>query len=139
LERRLPEEATRHSLYGFSGWLLAAYGLAIASFLVWVGFSVYAVVEGVDSRTVPGAVRTTLGLLALLQALFVLPFLVLAPLRHHAMPSVVTVCVWFGVALNLLYAPPLGAVSHVVWAALFTAYLLRSKRVNVTYRHRVPA
>lgn len=134
-----PEEAARHRLYGFSGWLIAYYALGVATFLVWVGFSVYAYGMGTESDPLPGLVRATLALLPLLQAMFIVPFLVLAPLRHHGMPSVVTVCLWFGVAVTLVHAPTFDAATHVIWAAIFTLYLLRSKRVNVTYLHRVPA
>lgn len=134
-----PDEATRHKLYGFSGWLVIYYGLGVATFLVWFGFSVYSFAKGVEVRSVHGLVMTTLASIALLQALFIVPFLVMAPMRHYAMPSVVTVCLWFGVAVNLLHAPLIGAASHVIWAAIITVYLLRSKRVNVTYLHRVAA
>jgi len=134
-----PDEAARHKLYGFSGWLVIYYGLGVATFLVWFGFSVYSFVKGIDARSVHGLMMTTLASIALLQALFIVPFLVMAPMRHYAMPSVVTVCLWFGVAVNLLHAPLIGAASHIVWAAIITVYLLRSKRVNVTYLHRVPA
>jgi hypothetical protein len=134
-----PEDAARHRLYGFSGWLVIYYALGVATFLVWFGFGVYSFAKGVDTRSMHGMVMTTLASIALLQALFIVPFLVMAPMRHYAMPSVVTVCLWFGVAVNLLHAPLIGAASHIVWAAIITVYLLRSKRVNVTYLHRVPA
>jgi hypothetical protein len=134
-----PEEAARHTLYGFSGWLVLYYALGVATFLVWFAFSVYSFAKGIEAHSVHGLVLTTLASISLLQALFLVPFLIMAPLRHHAMPSVVTVCLWFGVAVNLLYAPFIPAASHIVWAAIFTVYLLRSKRVNVTYLHRVPA
>lgn len=134
-----PEEAAGHKLYGFSGWLVAYYALGVVTFLVWLGFSFYSLMKGIESHSVHGLVLTTLASIALLQALFLVPFLIMAPIRHYAMPSVVTVCLWFGVAVNLLHAPLIGAASHIIWAAIFTLYLLRSKRVNVTYLHRVPA
>jgi hypothetical protein len=134
----LPEEAARNRLYGFSGWLLAAYVAGVATFLAWLGLSIYSFALGIDGRSTLGIVRTTIGSLAALQALFIVPFLVLAPLRHHAMPSVVMVCVWFGVAVNMLHSTAPLAALYIVWAAVFTVYLLRSRRVNVTYLHRVP-
>ena len=135
----LPEEAAKNRLYGFSGWLLAAYVAGAATFLAWLGLGIYSFALGTDDRSTVGIVRTTMGSLAALQALFIVPFLVLAPLRHHAMPSMVMVCIWFGVAVNMLHSTALVAASYIVWAAIFTIYLLRSKRVNVTYLHRVPA
>ena len=77
-----------------------------------------------------------------------LPFLLMAPMKARLMPVVAIACYWVGIAFSLgtfvTLPGPLMNVSilarvlfWVAWGVLFTVYLLRSRRVNVTYRHRV--
>ncbi|MBV1903661.1 MAG: hypothetical protein KUG58_08505 [Marinosulfonomonas sp.] len=74
-----------------------------------------------------------------------LPFLVLAPLKHRLMPKVTIVCEFLGIlpVFPMTFGNPSGAMLaallvSIVFVFLFSWYLLRSKRVNVTYSHRVP-
>ena len=78
--------------------------------------------------------------------MLILPFLVLAPMKHPAMPKVAIICGGLSIAVRLVvdfFAGRLVVagenVPFIVLTALFVWYLLRSKRVNVTYRYRVRA
>jgi len=77
-----------------------------------------------------------------------LPFLLMAPMKARLMPVVSIACYWVGIAISLgsfgTMPGPLMNVSilarvafWVAWGVVFTLYLLRSRRVNVTYLHRV--
>ena len=89
---------------------------------------------------------------SLVTAALQIPFLILVPIKHPPMPNVDIACTWIQVAIILPFLMNLDASSGlpasvattisvviVVMAALWTWYLLGSKRVNVTYRNRVPS
>ena len=79
-----------------------------------------------------------------------IPFLILVPMKHWLMPPVVIACTWIQIVMFFPISIGLAEMTNgtiatiatifvVVLAALWTWYLLRSKRVNLTYRNRVPA
>ena len=133
-----PDEARAHRYYGFRGWLLALY----------VGYA-YGFVVNLFGIFAPG-LSAGLGLaqtILLVQNALGVPFLVLAPIKHPLMPKAVIGSLWIGVALFAATVDIQGNVDREILlvaiaagiAASMTWYFLWSKRVNVTYRHRVPA
>jgi hypothetical protein len=139
-----PEHAAAHRLYGLRGWLLAFYVSAAAVFLLGVHDAVGGFGEEVLDEVLPtpiqlGAVKA----MKLVWTALLLPFLVLAPMRHRQMPAVSIVCLWSGVIVGLgaliaLPPPLVGPVPLVIalLACILTWYLISSERVNVTYRLR---
>jgi hypothetical protein len=140
------EEARLHPFYGFGGWLLVVYGIEAVLFV----FSLYQTVSiglryGVDIYANPGFA------VVWLQLALNLPFLIMAPLKARGTPLVAIICFWVGMLSgigNFVMMPPpmMAGIRFIVpmlfalaWGTVLTVYLLRSRRVNVTYRHRVRA
>ena len=137
-----PEQAAQHKHYGLGGWLLVLYALAVlafvGSFLGLAGISTLKEKFG-DSYII-------LVILSLVQAVLHLPFIILAPKKHPLMPKAAVSAYWLSVSLTAIAAlltdpghmlPQLAV--GVIYVSLFQWYMNRSKRVNVTYRHRIPA
>ena len=138
------DEAANNRYYGLRGWLL----------LFYVGAAFGAVTYSIDllSPSVekyywvfgerPGVIRAAL-LVALAGQL---PVLILAPLKHRLMPRLWIAGMWISVITWIAaYDMPgrvdamlLSVAATIVGSALLTWYVLHSKRVNVTYLHRVP-
>jgi len=143
-----PEDARLHRLYGFRGWLIAIYVLVLVLFLL-------------DLRSITGdsammkmmfeteAQVAVIRWVMIFECVALLPFLVLTPLKHSVMPTAAlagfaafTLLRPLAVLLLIDIKPvKIMAVSgnHLVLGAVFIAYVLLSKRVNVTFRHRVKA
>ncbi|MGE4060392.1 MAG: hypothetical protein AB7E69_16140 [Sphingomonadales bacterium] len=140
------EEAWQHPLYGFGGWLAVIYGIEV----LLLGNTLYSVLD-IAYRAGVGTILSTGFATVWLHLALEIPFLVMAPMRARAMPPVAIACFWIGVAWNIGYVlmisiGPLTSFGVVgpmllspVWGVVFTLYLLRSRRVNVTYRWRVRA
>lgn len=136
-----PQAAKLERLYGLGGWLGLLYAVHAAG-------AVIAVLILADSALDPGLAEDDLDarlLNAVLALAVCAPFLVLAPLKHPLMPAATIAAHWIGlVGCGALFGLPAAAgdyvasIAHGALAVLFTWYLLRSKRVNVTYRHRIP-
>ena len=137
------DEARAHPLYGFGGWLLVVYGVEIL-LLAYTLFNIASIAmkAGAETLLMPGFA------VVWAHVALALPFLVMAPLKARAMPLVAILCCWVGAAWSLssyLAVPSLlgnaaiifPAVLSLAWRVVFTVYLLRSRRVNVTYRGRV--
>jgi hypothetical protein len=141
------DEAIRHPLYGFGGWLLLPWGLSlvgiIGNLLTIFGFLDDTLVGSASGYDGLGAAK--LG--AILAALLIMPFMILAPMKDPRMPDITIKCLWailgiqflaslitFGVGTALL-SGLIGAVQ----AGLVTLYLRRSVRVGVTYLSRIAA
>ena len=152
-----PDEAKAHRYYGFRGWLLALYlgcsygfvvnllGIFAPGFLADLGLA-----SPQAERDMAAAYGESFGLsqtIPLMQDVLVLPFLVLAPLKHPLMPKAVIWSMWISAALFVATVDTPGTMDHALTmivfivgiTALMTWYLLCSKRVNVTYLHRIPA
>ena len=143
------QEAVRAEYYGVRGWLKFFYVLAVLGFL-----SSLLELNEPDPRAVEmfdGSAGMT-PVVSLVTAALQIPFLILVPIKHPPMPNVDIACTWIQVAIILPFLMNLDASSGlpasvattisvviVVMAALWTWYLLGSKRVNVTYRNRVPS
>jgi hypothetical protein len=139
------DEARLHPLYGFGGWLYGVYAVEVLGLALTLEGVIRVVSDfGIEQLANPG-----FGVIWLHLALN-LPFLLMAPMKARAMPMVSIVCYWVGMLFSMgmfLTMPgPLMDVSilarvlfWVAWGVVFTLYLLRSRRVNVTYRHRVRA
>ena len=155
------DEAAGNRYFGFEGMLLASYGLIVVSAVptllnMSVGF------YRDSMRITYGLSETGAMLLGLVVVVWMVLLLVLMPLRRAFVPMLIVCLSWLYVAgfVAVIYAfadpdAPLaaetqaigghdfyrrfGVVSGVVSVALATWYWLKSKRVNVTYRHRVPA
>lgn len=139
-------EARENKLYGFGGWLYAFYAYAIVEcFLPMIG--VFG--EGRGLETMYGA--DNLAMMRMVMAanmVLPLPFLILAPLKHPLMP-IATIITFWASAILFLAAMTIGGVAlqtilivvslNALTAAAYTLYVLRSERVNVTYKHRVLA
>jgi hypothetical protein len=142
---------------GVRGWLLFFYILAALNFLG----SLYDLIYPDPDQL--AALGGNAGMLLAINLFFIalqLPFLALTPLWHPLMPSLTIACTWIhtvalvaliaglGEASVYMYAgersPEAAAavitialVVTIVISALWTWYLLCSKRVNVTFRNRV--
>ncbi len=138
------EEAWQHSLYGFGGWLYVIYGIE----LLLLGNTLYSILD-IAHRAGIGTILSPGFATICVHVALAVPFLVMAPMRARAMPLVAILCFWvsvawsFGYMLLISLAPVMELAFIVpmllgpVWGAVFTLYLLRSRRVNVTYRLRV--
>jgi hypothetical protein len=110
-------EAKKHPEYGFGGGLYLVYVFAI----IWCLHSVYIVFLDADYELV----------------------LFYAPRLNPVMPSVtvslfsVNWMVWFTFGMISPRAIPVAIVVSLV-SAFMIIYIMRSTRVNVTYRNRVP-
>ncbi len=143
------EEVARLKYYGVGGWLLFVYILAVLAFLSGILDLV-----NPDERTL----KLFLGSAAIAQSVSLasmvlrFPFLILVPLKHPLMPSIDITCTWISVFIMMPFiisvdvtmgAPAavgiLIAALVLIVALLWTWYLLASKRVNLTFRHRIPA
>ena len=136
-----PAEAEENKHYGFGGWLLVFYVLAVLGFLASFGslLSLSALKEafGDGYMIIAG--------LGVVQGLLYLPFLILAPQKNPLMPKAAISAMWLSVAVTAIagmFVNPSQMMGQLIFSvvvvALFAWYLKNSKRVNVTYRHRVP-
>jgi len=137
--------AVEHPLHGFGGWLLALWILMalmqVINLLTVIGFSddALAMAYGYDNVG-------WLKLSAAVSVLLWVPFLVLAPMKHPLMPKITIIAIWSGVALSFITLLILtsfmfaltGIAGGVISSGLLTLYLVKSKRVNVTYHYRIP-
>ncbi|MDX2142934.1 MAG: hypothetical protein SFV19_06245 [Rhodospirillaceae bacterium] len=142
------DEARAHRLYGFGGWMIAVYVLA----LLLLAMNLRNLAGGDAMMLIMFETEAQVAMarqVMVVQTIALLPFLVLAPLKHPAMPTAALV----GFAVYALARPLAVALlmdinpvkvmavsgNHLVIGAIFIGYVLLSKRVNVTYRHRVKA
>ena len=142
--RKLTEsEAKQHPLYGFGGWLATLCALSVCC-LLYATIILSAGWGRSDGWTRLGMIAWTL---------IYLPFLILGPRLHPNLPAAAAVCAWINPfivlvtgfrviisvkAPSLAFLAPMEAfVGGLIFAIVFQWYLVRSKRVNVTYRHRV--
>lgn len=137
-----PEQAARHGYYGLGGWLLFFYVLAALGFIS----NFVALADVAPLRELYGDSFGVILALTVVQALLLLPFLILAPMKHPAMPKATISALWLSVSLTAIIGLVTGPARLLptiligaAFVALFQWYLSKSKRVNVTYRHRVPA
>lgn len=140
------DEAAAHPLYGFKGWLILFWVLAIFWVVIW-------------SRSIFGNDRMILvmfeteeqvrfmRIVMALDLAALLPFIILVPLKH---PLAATVGLYGVIAQGLLrpfaaaFLVELGGSkvpaitgTHMGLAVAFVLYMTFSKRFNVTYRHRI--
>ena len=136
-----PAEAEQNKYYGLSGWLLVFYVLAVLGFLSSFGsllsLSALKEVFGDGYMIIAG--------LGVVQGLLYLPFLILAPQKNPLMPKAAISAMWLSVAVTAIagmFVNPSQMMGQLIFSvvvvAFFAWYLKNSKRVNVTYRHRVP-
>ena len=135
-----PDEAKKDPSYGLWGWLLLFYLMFLFAFLEGLA-RIFGFVSDDLTETeflVSQPIEETLFIYGLQ-----LPFLILAPIKHRLMPKLTIAATWLSL-LSLLTGLGRNEYGEVVvifaliTPVLFTWYLLRSKRVNVTYRHRRP-
>ena len=136
------EEAKSHAEYGFGGGLYLVYALSI----IWCIHSFYIVFLDTGyalTRSYGYENFTMADFTSFIQIMLTLPFLYLAPRLHPVMPNVaislfsVNWAIWFTFGM---ITPNSIIVSLIVsGVSLFmVVYLMRSTRVNVTYRNRLP-
>lgn len=142
-------EACQHPLYGFGGWLLAIWLFSLVGSAMYLPDIFRPVDENIaqlwGGHIMLYRISSTIGFL------LSLPFLVLAPMKHPLMPrvSIVAMLISYLILMPLaLMIPWAKAETWVIVGATmlasamffgFVAYLMISKRVNVTYRHRIRA
>lgn len=135
------EEAEKHPEYGFGGGLYAVYAICI----LWCLHSIYIVFLDADyvlTRSYGYENFTMADFTCFIQIVCALPFLYLAPKLHPTMPSVavslfsVNWFIWFTFGMISPKAIPVSIIVTVA-SAFMILYLMRSARVNVTYRKRV--
>jgi hypothetical protein len=161
-DRLLPEwktvtrdEARSNPYFGFKGWLLLFYLMTIYSLvgpeIDWI-LGMNQAVPDTPSYQLSADMSFGGSLNAYwthraINTAVLLPFLILAPLKHPLTPKIGIAATWIGLAASfaLIKMPGqmntmiIGAISGVVVSALLTWYILASKRVNVTFLNRVPA
>ena len=179
------EQARADRYYGFDGWLVVFYvyaaWTAASSAAVLLAFMFFEPAFQPFEKFDLGGFHT----LTAVRAISLLPFLILAPLKHRLMPIATIASEWANTVVTSILTPstwtsmfegffqfmltaaeqgalhpefPMAAsqfggimevfVQAAMWqaivlgvamTALFTWYLLASKRVNATYRHRLPS
>jgi hypothetical protein len=136
-----PVEAAENKYYGLGGWLLFFYVLAVlafvASFFNLMNVGMFQEVYGNGYVVIMGV--------SVVQGVLLLPFILLAPKKSPLMPKATISAYWLSISLTAIAAMIVGPLMllpqlliGVVIVLLFSWYLNRSKRVNVTYRHLVP-
>jgi len=140
------DEAKQSRYYGLWGWLLVIYildaGGLISDFL-----DIFAseIVEETGLTVFQEQLKFYDGnanltrVMMLYQNALMLPFLVLAPIKHRLTPKAAIWGMWIGV---FIFAATSSSLAYdavaVLETGLFTWYFMQSERVNVTYLHRVP-
>ena len=139
----IPERQARlHPLYGLNFILFGCYVLTLGGLLVRAG--TLSTAMALSPLFDPQDVRISGVLLACGLGL-PLPLLMLSLVWHRVMPAAAIACIWAGVALDAgflllgMMTPVVlpGTIASTAAAPLLTFYVLLSRRVNVTYRHRV--
>lgn len=143
------EDLAKHQHYGVWGWLMTFYVISVLNFLN--GMADFFSPDPTALKMFFDMPNMLMAVSAVMLALQ-LPFLILVPLRHPLMVNASIVSTWIHVIIMLpftlsidvtLDAPEsLGVViaaGTLAISGLWTWYLLSSKRVNVTFRLRVPA
>lgn len=139
------EAAQEYRYYGFKGWLLFFYILTVLSLIYYI--SVAAFPNDPHEFKYFGNNEARVRFVNIICAVVSLPYIILAPLKHSWTPAVWLAEFWivFFVSALAIEAPD-EAVRGWVFIALslttsllMTWYIFSSKRVNVTYRHRVLA
>lgn len=139
------EEAARNRHYGLKGWLLLYYAMSAIGVVMYV----------TDAMSPPrdayialyGDRPTAIRALLLMQAAAQVPFLIFAPLKHRLLPRVWLACLWIPMAITVVAIDMPGQTDGMILrlaytvgaTALISWYVLHSKRVNVTFLHRIPA
>lgn len=138
--------AVEHPLYGFGGWLLTLWILFLISQLINI-FTILGFNDGTLRSTYGYGSVGWLKASSAVTIILGLPFLILAPMRHEMMPKITIIALWIGVfgafiftwqALSSLGFSITVSMVNIITASLLTWYLIMSKRVNITYRHRIP-
>ena len=143
-----PEEAQQRQSYGFRGWLIFIYILALL-------LAVWQLAGSLDQSG--GLVRMygseenadIMRHVMLIKVLCWVPFFILAPFRHPKAQSAALICISATLLMELivinfvlgLQVPVAMSVNafNVLVAAGLALYFIRSKRVNLTYRLREKA
>lgn len=134
------EEAQQNKYYGLGGWLLVLYVFAVIAFL-----AAFLNLANVDEfKHLYGDAYGIMLVVSILQGLLLLPFIILAPKKSSLMPKATISAYWFSIALTAIsgittnhYTMLPQLLVGVIFVALFSWYLRKSKRVNVTYLNRV--
>lgn len=137
-------QARQHPLYGLNGILFCFYALTLGGLLVraatlMTAMTLSPMFDQADLQISSMLLAWGMGL--------PLPFLLLSLAWRRIMPAASIACIWSSVALDAgflilgLMTPValFGTVASTAAAPLLTFYVLLSRRVNVTYRHRVRA
>lgn len=139
------DEAQGRDLFGFGGSVIVACALA-ALLLVWQLYGALNAGQGLVQMYESEENAAVMRVVLIIKALSWLPFLVLSPMRHPLMPRVTLICIAAAflldvVAINFIIGldfPKSAGVNvfNLIIAVAFSIYLIRSKRVNLTYRLR---
>jgi|GEM_PF-2994937 len=146
------EEAARHHLYGLQGWLLTFYVLYALGFVVQLIMKIVPSLYGTDVDDeylnlygIGPAQGMFINVVNLVYGLLMLIFM---PLKRSWVPASIITCALLSWLIFVAVITIYGTVNLQVnlyflfggsFAGLYAWYWLQSKRVNVTYRNRVPA
>ncbi len=141
------EDARKNQYFGIRGWLFGFY-IFYAVALFSVLFELFLPLDPQDLKELYGGNPYLMrGVELMFLATFV-PFLILAPLKHRLTPKF-----WIGgIALGALVSilpivfavlPQIELVVFIIFLGIVlrapeVLYILSSKRVNVTFLHRIP-
>ena len=140
------EDAKQRDYYGFGGWLLAFYVYAL--FLVgWHLSSLLGDGRGMLMMFETPENAETMKIVLIIKTILWIPFLVLAPLKRPSMPAVTIGCIVAATlvdAVTVLFVIDLSGtkiiainVFNLLVLLAYSTYLMKSKRINLTYRHRI--
>ncbi len=143
------EEAVQYKFYGIRGWLITFYILAALGLLSAISGLIEPDPEAIQLFFNSTGIFLAFSVITLALQL---PFLILVPMKYPLMPNIEIACTWvrttiilpFVMSLDVTMGVPSGfgtgiSIFAMVIAALWTWYLLESKRVNLTFRGRVQA
>jgi len=142
-----PEEAAENRYYGLEGWLLALFAASLAS--IPMGLPGMFSPAGQDiARQIHGLDPVGATMTSTVSVVWGAVFAILIPLKRPSVPLLLLAMGWVALALNTTIVLSLGTgtntnllmvvVPGTVSAIFMSWYWLQSKRVNVTYRLRVP-
>ena len=138
------DQAEKSRYFGFRGWLLFFY---ISSGVFGTITSGMNVIFPSSSNNLDyfGGDETVSRVVHLIYVLTTIPFLILAPIKHRWAPKLWLFSIWtnwivFAIALDMPARNSFAFILIVlglVSVLLMTWYILASKRINATYRHKI--
>lgn len=140
------EEAVENRYYGLDGWLLLMFVMSVMGIFT-NSVSLFAPLQDEAYQEFYGMTSEGSQMIALLAVIWSVILAILIPLKHQSIPKLIVLssCLYWAVyiAISIVYGGEAGYLVLImapgsIFLILYNWYWLKSKRVNVTYRHRVP-